>query len=193
MKQKSNLSRCTWAEKDPLYVDYHDREWGKPLHDDKKLFEFLILEGAQAGLSWITILKKRENYRKAFADFDPAIVAKFSEKKIRSLMTDEGIVRNELKIRSAVTNASCFLNIQKEYGSFDSFVWSFVGGKPLYNTWKNTREVPGKTPISDAMSKELKKKGFKFVGSTICYAFMQATGMVMDHTVDCHCFVKKKS
>ncbi|MDV6235503.1 DNA-3-methyladenine glycosylase I [Leptospira ellisii] len=193
MKRHSNLPRCAWAGKDPLYIDYHDREWGRPLHDDKKLFEFLILEGAQAGLSWITILKKRENYRKAFDGFDPVKVAKYSEKKIRSLLSNEGIVRNELKIRSAVANASCFLNIQKEYGSFDSFIWGFVGGKPMFNSWKSLREVPATTRISDAMSKDLKKRGFKFVGSTICYAFMQATGMVMDHVVDCHRFVKRKS
>ncbi|RHX96024.1 DNA-3-methyladenine glycosylase I [Leptospira yasudae] len=188
---KKGVTRCTWASKDPLYIDYHDLEWGTPLHDDRTLFEFLILEGAQAGLSWITILKKRDNYRKAFDHFDPVKVAAYSEKKIQSLMKDEGIIRNELKIRSAIANAKEFLNIQKEYGSFDKFIWGFVDHKTIHNSWKTTRDVPSKTAESDAMSKALKKRGFKFVGSTICYAFMQATGMVMDHTLDCFRYEKK--
>ncbi|MBW0432698.1 DNA-3-methyladenine glycosylase I [Leptospira yasudae] len=188
---KKEVTRCTWASKDPLYIDYHDLEWGTPLHDDRTLFEFLILEGAQAGLSWITILKKRDNYRKAFDHFDPVKVAAYSEKKIQSLMKDEGIIRNELKIRSAIANAKEFLNIQKEYGSFDKFIWGFVDHKTIHNSWKTTRDVPSKTAESDAMSKALKKRGFKFVGSTICYAFMQATGMVMDHTLDCFRYEKK--
>ncbi|MBM9579340.1 DNA-3-methyladenine glycosylase I [Leptospira sp. 201903070] len=192
MKSKSEKIRCAWATKDPLYMDYHDKEWGTPVHDDGKLFEFLILEGAQAGLSWITILKKRENYRKAFDGFDPKKVANYKEKKIQSLLKDEGIIRNQLKIRSAVTNAQLFLNIQKEYGSFDRYIWSFVNQMTIYNSWKTIRDAPNETPESKAMSKDLKKRGFKFVGSTICYAFMQATGMVMDHTTDCFCFVKKK-
>jgi DNA-3-methyladenine glycosylase I len=192
MKSKSEKIRCAWATKDPLYMDYHDEEWGTPVHDDGKLFEFLILEGAQAGLSWITILKKRENYRKAFDGFDPKKVANYKEKKIQSLLKDEGIIRNQLKIRSAVTNAQLFLNIQKEYGSFDRYIWSFVNQMTIYNSWKTIRDAPNETPESKAMSKDLKKRGFKFVGSTICYAFMQATGMVMDHTTDCFCFVKKK-
>lgn len=187
------LKRCDWVPKDPLYTHYHDKEWGIPVHDDRMLFEFLILEGAQAGLSWITILKKRENYRNAFDNFDPVKVAAYKEEKIRSLLREEGIVRNELKIRSAVINAQEFLNIQKEYGSFDEFIWGFVNHKTIYNSWKTIKEVPNNTPNSDKMSKELKKRGFKFVGSTICYAFMQATGMVMDHTTDCFRFVKKKS
>ncbi|MCG6194709.1 DNA-3-methyladenine glycosylase I [Leptospira sp. FAT2] len=189
MNQK--VTRCTWASKDPLYIDYHDLEWGTPVHDDRTLFEFLILEGAQAGLSWITILKKRDNYRKAFDYFDPEKVAAYSEKKIRSLMKDEGIVRNELKIRSTIENAKEFLNIQKEYDSFDKYIWGFVDHKTIHNSWKTTRDVPSKTVESDAMSKALKKRGFKFVGSTICYAFMQATGMVMDHTTDCFRYEKK--
>ncbi|MCG6169309.1 DNA-3-methyladenine glycosylase I [Leptospira sanjuanensis] len=189
MNQK--VTRCTWASKDPLYIDYHDLEWGTPVHDDRTLFEFLILEGAQAGLSWITILKKRDNYRKAFDYFDPEKVAAYSEKKIRSLMKDEGIIRNELKIRSAIENAKEFLNIQKEYDSFDKYIWGFVDHKTIHNSWKTTRDVPSKTVESDAMSKALKKRGFKFVGSTICYAFMQATGMVMDHTTDCFRYEKK--
>ncbi|TGK29835.1 DNA-3-methyladenine glycosylase I [Leptospira yasudae] len=188
---KKEVTRCTWVSKDPLYIDYHDLEWGTPLHDDRTLFEFLILEGAQAGLSWITILKKRDNYRKAFDHFDPVKVAAYSEKKIQSLMKDEGIIRNELKIRSAIANAKEFLNIQKEYGSFDKFIWGFVDHKTIHNSWKTTRDVPSKTTESDAMSKALKKRGFKFVGSTICYAFMQATGMVMDHTLDCFRYEKK--
>ncbi len=177
--------RCAWAEKNEKEQQYHDEEWGVPVHDDRLLFEFLILEGAQAGLSWSTILAKREGYRKAFDNFDAKKIAKYSNKKIQSLIENKAIVRNKLKINAAVTNAKIFLEVQKEYGSFDAFIWSFVKGKPIQNKWKNREDVPAKTDISDEMSKALKKKGFKFVGSTICYAFMQAVGMVNDHTVDC--------
>ncbi len=177
--------RCTWAGDDPLYVAYHDEEWGVPVHDDRKLFEFLILEGAQAGLSWITILKKRENYRRAFAVFDPECVARFRPARLEKLLGDPGIVRNRLKVESAVTNAKAFLEVQEEHGSFDRYVWGFVGGEPKINAWKRLAELPASTPESDALSKDLKRRGFKFVGSTICYAFMQAVGMVNDHVVDC--------
>ncbi len=177
--------RCSWAGDDPLYVAYHDDEWGVPVHDDRTLFEFLILEGAQAGLSWITILKKRENYRQAFDGFDPKRIARYREARIEKLLGNAGIVRNRLKVRSAVTNAEAFLAVAKEFGSFDRFIWQFIGGEPKINAWKSLAEVPASTPESDAMSKELKRRGFKFVGSTICYAYMQAVGMVNDHTVDC--------
>jgi DNA-3-methyladenine glycosylase I len=177
--------RCEWAGSDPLYVSYHDEEWGVPVHDDRTLFEFLILEGAQAGLSWITILKKREAYRKAFAGFDPVKVARFRKDKIERLLKDPGIVRNRLKVASSVSNAKAFLKVQKEFGSFDAYLWQFVGGKPIQNRFKTMREIPAHTAESDAMSKDLKKRGFRFVGSTICYAHMQAVGMVNDHTVDC--------
>lgn len=190
-EMKKEIIRCAWATDDPNYIQYHDEEWGTPVHDDRTLFEFLILEGAQAGLSWITILKKRDGYRKAFDNFDLDQVASYKEKKIQALLKDEGIVRNELKIRSAVKNAQEILNIQKEYGSFDRYIWGFTNHKTVYNVWKTKKEVPSSTSQSDAMSKALKKRGFKFVGSTICYAFMQATGMVMDHTTDCFRFVKK--
>ncbi len=179
------LHRCSWAGDDPLYVAYHDHEWGVPVHDDRTLFEFLILEGAQAGLSWITILKKRENYREAFDGFDPRRIACYREARIQKLLGNAAIVRNKLKVRSAVTNAKAFLEVEKEFGSFDRFIWQFVGGQPRENAWKSMSEVPASTPESDAMSKELKRRGFKFVGSTICYAYMQAVGMVNDHTVDC--------
>lgn len=178
------MKRCGWASNE-LAIHYHDTEWGVPQHDDRVLFEFLILEGAQAGLSWDTILAKRENYRKAFDDFDPAKVAKFSEAKCANLMTNEGIVRNRLKIASAVRNAKAFLAVQKEFGTFDSYIWSFVGGKPIDGKRKELGDVPAKTEISDAISKDLKKRGFNFVGSTIMYAFMQATGMVNDHIKSC--------
>ncbi len=178
-------TRCSWAGDDPLYTAYHDDEWGVPVHDDRTLFEFLILEGAQAGLSWITILKKRENYRQAFDGFDPQRIARYREARIQKLLGNAGIVRNKLKVRSAVTNAKAFLAVEKEFGSFDRFIWQFVGGEPKVNAWKSMSEVPATTPESDAMSKELKRRGFKFVGSTICYAYMQAVGMVNDHTVDC--------
>ena len=180
--------RCPWCENSSLgklYTDYHDHEWGVPVHDDRTLFEFLILEGAQAGLSWSTILNKRESYRTAFAGFDPAKVAKFSAKKTAELLLDAGIVRNRLKIHSAVINANAFLAVQKEFGSFDAYIWTFVDGKPKQNTWAAMKDVPAKTTQSDAMSKDLKKRDFKFIGSTICYAFMQATGMVNDHLLDC--------
>ena len=177
--------RCAWAGTDPLYVRYHDEEWGKPLHDDRRLFEMLILEGAQAGLSWITILRKRPAYRKAFDNFDPKKVARYDARKKRALLADAGIVRNRLKIDAAVTNARAFLEVQKEFGSFDAYIWQFVGGSPADNRPRDMRDVPARTPQSDAMSKDLKKRGFKFVGSTICYAFMQATGMVNDHVQGC--------
>jgi DNA-3-methyladenine glycosylase I len=178
------LRRCSWA-RNPEAIAYHDREWGVPVRDDRTLFEFLILEGAQAGLSWDTILKKREGYRRAFAEFDPARVARFSEAKVEALLRDPEIVRNRLKIRSAVDNARAFLAVQREHGSFSAFLWAFVGGHPRRNAWRRLSEVPAHTPESDALSRELKRRGFRFVGSTIAYAFMQAVGLVDDHTVDC--------
>ena len=178
------MKRCAWATT-PLGIAYHDAEWGVPVHDDRKLFEFLILEGAQAGLSWETILRKRDAYRRAFAGFDPAVVAKFSARKLASLMRDEGIVRNRLKIASAVTNAKAFLGVQREFGTFDAYVWRFVGGKPLVNRRRHMGDVPAKSAESDALSKDLLQRGFKFVGSTICYAYMQAVGMVDDHVDNC--------
>jgi DNA-3-methyladenine glycosylase I len=178
------MDRCPWAKTD-LYMQYHDIEWGVPVHDDRLLFEFLILEGAQAGLSWETILKKRENYRAAFDHFDPISVAKYGQKKRKSLLSDAGIVRNRLKIEAAIQNAKMFLAVQNEFGTFDKYIWGFVGNEPKQNARKSIKEVPAKTPESDAMSKDLKLRGFKFVGSTICYAFMQAVGMVNDHVVDC--------
>ena len=176
--------RCSWP-KNPLAVEYHDREWGVPVRDDRKLFEFLILEGAQAGLSWDTILAKRENYRKAFAGFDPVKISRFSKSKRNSLMKDTGIVRNRLKIEAAVVNAKCFLAVQEEFGSFSAFVWKYVNGKPIVNRHLGAATIPARTEVSDALSKDLKGRGFKFVGSTIMYAFMQATGMVNDHLVAC--------
>ena len=178
------MKRCAWATT-PLGIAYHDAEWGVPVHDDAKLFEFLLLEGAQAGLSWETILRKRDAYRRAFAGFDPAKVARFSAARLRQLMHDDGIVRNRLKIKSAVTNAQAFLAVQQEFGSFDAYVWRFVGGKPLVNRRRRTGDVPARTAESDALSKDLLKRGFKFVGSTICYAFMQAVGLVDDHLDNC--------
>jgi DNA-3-methyladenine glycosylase I len=180
-----NKPRCIWCGDDPLYQAYHDTEWGVPLHDDQLLFEFLILEGAQAGLSWITILKKRENYRAAFDGFDATRIARYDANKIESLLQNPGIVRNRLKVAAAVTNAQRFLDVQSEFGSFDKFIWQFVDGKPKQNARRSIDRIPASTPESDAMSKELKRRGFKFVGSTICYAHMQATGMVNDHTTDC--------
>jgi DNA-3-methyladenine glycosylase I len=177
--------RCTWAGGDALYQHYHDTEWGVPLHDDQRLFEFLILEGAQAGLSWITILRKRDNYRTAFDDFDAARIAAYDANKIESLLQNAGIVRNRLKVRAAVNNAQRFLEVQDAFGNFDQFIWQFVDGKTKQNRWRSMADIPSSTPESDAMSKELKRRGFKFVGSTICYAHMQATGMVNDHTTDC--------
>ncbi len=185
MDNTPSLIRCAWAGNDPLYQSYHDIEWGVPVHDDRILFEFLTLEGAQAGLSWITILRKRESYRAAFADFDPAIVARFDAAKVAELLGNPGIVRNRLKVASTVSNAQAFLKVQEEFGSFDAYQWRFVDGQPIQNAWQTIKEVPASTPISDAMSKDLKKRGFRFVGTTICYAHMQAIGMVNDHTVDC--------
>src|ERR1700722_4617225 len=176
--------RCAWASGE-LSIRYHDEEWGVPVHDDRTLFEFLILEGAQAGLSWDTILHKRENYRKAFDRFDPQRVARYDRRKVQKLLRDPGTVRNKLKVRSAVGNAKAFLQAQQEFGSFDRYIWRFVGGKPRVNSPKSLQQLPASTPESDAMSKDLKQRGFKFVGTTICYAFMQATGMVNDHVVDC--------
>jgi DNA-3-methyladenine glycosylase I len=178
------MYRCTWASNE-LNIPYHDTEWGVPVHDDRTFFEFLILEGAQAGLSWDTVLKKRDAYRAAFDNFDPAKVAKYSDAKCAKLMLNEGIIRNRLKVASAVRNAKAFLAVQKEFGSFDKYIWSFVGGKPIVNKLKGHGDVPAKTDISDAISKDLKKRGFNFVGSTIMYAFMQATGMVNDHLTSC--------
>ena len=178
------MKRCNWPTNE-LSIRYHDEEWGKPLHDDRGLFEFLILEGAQAGLSWDTILRKRENYRKAFDGFDVNKVARYTDKKVEKLLQDEGIIRNRLKIASAISNARAFLAVQNEFGSFDKYIWSFVDGKPIDNKLKESSQVPAKTEVSDAISKDLKKRGFNFVGSTIMYAFMQATGMVNDHLVNC--------
>jgi DNA-3-methyladenine glycosylase I len=177
--------RCPWSGDDPLYVEYHDTEWGVPVHDDRKLFEFLILEGMQAGLSWITILRKRENFRRAFAGFDPEKVARFGPRDVTRLMGDAGIVRNRSKILAAVSNAQAFLRVREEFGSFDQYVWQFVGGEPRVNRRRGVLDVPAATPQSDAMSRDLKQRGFKFVGTTICYAHMQATGMVNDHLTTC--------
>jgi DNA-3-methyladenine glycosylase I len=179
------IVRCAWAGTDPLYVAYHDEEWGIPVHDDRKLFEMLILEGAQAGLSWITILRRREGYRRAFEGFDPAVVAGYGEEKVTELLQDVGIIRNRQKVRSAIGNAQRFLAVQAEFGSFDTYIWSFVDGKPIQNAWQGMGDIPARTPLSDAISKDLVKRGFSFVGSTIMYAHMQATGMVNDHIVDC--------
>ncbi len=178
------MKRCTWP-KNELAIRYHDEEWGVPLHDDQKLFEFLILEGAQAGLSWDTILRKRENYRKAFDGFDVNKVARYTDKKIEKLLEDEGIIRNRLKVASAVTNAKTFLKVQEEFGSFNKYIWSFVDGKPVVNRWRETSQIPATSQVSDAVSKDMKGRGFKFAGSTIIYAHMQATGMVNDHLVSC--------
>jgi len=177
--------RCEWAGSDPLYIEYHDNEWGVPVHDDRKIFEMLVLEGAQAGLNWLTVLRKRENYRKAFDNFDPRKVAKYDSKKLQELLANEGIIRNKLKIHSAIQNARAFLEVQKEFGSFDAYIWQFVGGRPIRNSWKSLSELPAQTAESEAMSKDLKRRGFGFVGPTICYAHMQATGMVNDHVVTC--------
>ncbi|MBN1536335.1 MAG: DNA-3-methyladenine glycosylase I [Anaerolineales bacterium] len=179
------VTRCAWAGTEPLYVAYHDEEWGVPLHDDQKLFEFLILEGMQAGLSWATILRKREAFRAAFDHFDPQVIANYDEAKVSELLANPGIIRNRLKILAAIKNAKALLEIQAEFGSFDRYIWQFVGGAPIQNKWKTAYEVPSTTVESDTMSKTLKKHGLSFVGSTICYAFMQAVGMVNDHTTDC--------
>ena len=176
---------CGWCGTDLLYIQYHDEEWGVPLHDERALFEFLVLEGAQAGLSWLTILRKRENYRKAFDNFEPGKVARYGDKKFAALMNDAGIVRNRQKISAAIENARAFLIVQKEFGSFDKYIWGFVNGKPIVNRWETLKEIPAKTPLSETISKDLIKRGFRFVGPTIVYAHMQATGMVNDHLVDC--------
>jgi DNA-3-methyladenine glycosylase I len=184
MQPSADLNRCAWA-KGEIYEAYHDQEWGVPLHDDRLLFEFIILDGAQAGLSWLTILKKRENYRRAFDHFDAAKIARYTERKIEKLLADPGIVRNRLKVTAAVTNARAFLAVQKEFGSFDAYIWQFVGGRPIQNAWSSLQQIPARTEESDAMSRDLIKRGFKFAGSTICYAFMQAAGMVNDHMTGC--------
>ncbi|HYL80396.1 MAG TPA: DNA-3-methyladenine glycosylase I [Candidatus Acidoferrum sp.] len=188
------MKRCEWA-KSELSIEYHDTEWGVPLHDDRGLFEFLILEGAQAGLSWETILKKRTNYRKAFDNFEARSVARYEERKVSALLSDPGIVRNRLKIAAAIANARGFLAVQREFGTFDAYIWGFVGGRPKINRWRTSSQVPAQTPESEAMSKDLLRRGFKFVGPTICYAFMQAVGMVNDHLVDCfrHTEVRRRA
>ena len=178
-------TRCPWATSDPLYVSYHDEEWGVPLHDERRLFEMLVLEGAQAGLSWLTILRRREGYRRAFDRFDPQAVARYGPRDVERLLADDGIIRNRLKIDSAINNARAFLAVQEAFGSFDSYVWQFVDGRPTQNTWTTLEEVPTQTPVSNTMSKDLRKRGFTFVGPTICYAHMQATGMVNDHLIGC--------
>lgn len=184
MKKEAEKKRC-WGDTDPLLRDYHDKEWGVPLHDDRRLFEFLVLEGMQAGLSWMTILRKRENFRRAFAGFDPERVARFTDRDVRRLLSDAGIIRNRLKIEAAIHNARCFLEIRREFGSFDRYIWSFVDGRPKKNRFRRLADLPARTPLSDVLSADLKKRGFKFVGSTIVYAHMQATGMVNDHLVSC--------
>lgn len=178
-------SRCQWAGDLPVYIDYHDNEWGRPVHDDNRLFEMLVLEGMQAGLTWITVLKKREAFRQAFDEFDPVKVARYGDKKIQELLENKGIIRNRLKVNAAVTNAKVFLEVQKNYGSFDQFIWAYVDHIPIKNHWEKMEEIPVATPLSNRISKDLKKMGFKFVGPTIIYAFMQATGMVNDHVTDC--------
>lgn len=184
------MKRCDWVSTDELYINYHDNEWGKPVYDDATIFEFLVLESFQAGLSWITILKKREHFRDAFDQFDYKKIAHYSEEKVVALMQNAGIVRNRLKILATINNAQRFLEVQKEFGTFSAYIWSFVGGKPLVNSFKSIKEVPATTEISDALSKDLKKRGFKFLGSTVVYAHMQATGMVNDHIVDCICRIQ---
>jgi len=186
------IRRCEWA-KDDLMIQYHDNEWGIPVHDDQNLFEMLILEGAQAGLSWATILKRRQTYRLAFSNFSPLDVSKYAQKDVSRLLQDEGIIRNRLKIQSTINNAKRFLAVQKEFGSFDAYIWSFVNGEPIKNNYKKLKDVPASTPLSDKISKDLKKRGFNFVGSTICYAFMQAVGITNDHTVNCFRHKKKTS
>jgi DNA-3-methyladenine glycosylase I len=183
--KSSNTKRCGWVGNDPLYLEYHDREWGVPVHDDRQLFEMLILEGAQAGLSWITVLKKRENYRRAFDQFDVGKIARYDTRKKRALLNDAGIIRNRLKIDATIGNARAFLDVVEEHGSFSDYLWAFVDGRPIVNRWRSLSQVPVSTETSDALSKALKRRGFKFVGTTICYSFMQAVGMVNDHTRDC--------
>ncbi len=179
------LQRCAWVTADPVYQQYHDIEWGVPVHDDQRLFEFLVLETFQAGLSWLTVLKKRENFRRAFDSFDPERIVLYTDEKTTELLNDAGIIRNRLKVQAAVSNARAFLKVQEQYGSFDSYIWGFVDGVPLINHWQAKSQVPASTALSDALSKDLRQRGFKFVGSTVAYAYMQATGMVMDHTLDC--------
>jgi len=179
------INRCGWSITDPLMIEYHDNEWGVPVHDDRKHFEFIVLDGAQAGLSWQTVLRKRDAYREAFDNFDFGKVARYNEKKIAELLKNPGIIRNRLKVNSAVQNAKAFLDVRKEFGTFDKYIWQFVGGSPMHNTWRSMKEIPARTSESDAMSKDMKKRGFNFVGSTICYAYMQAAGMVNDHTTEC--------
>ena len=179
------MHRCSWAGTDPVYIDYHDLEWGVPTHDERSLFEMLVLDGAQAGLSWITILKKRDNYRAAFDNFDAGKMARYSERKVQALLKNPGIVRNRLKVGAAIQNARMLLILQKQEGSLDEYLWRYVDGKPIVNAWRSSKEIPARTPLSDAISKDLSRRGFKFVGPTICYAFMQAMGMVNDHTIDC--------
>ncbi len=185
------INRCGWCTQDAIYIQYHDQEWGRPVHDDRLLFEFLILEGAQAGLSWLTVLKKRENYRKAFDNFDVRKVSRYDQKKIAGLLSNEGIIRNRLKIASAIRNAKAFLEVQKEFGSFDSYIWDYVKGKPIKRSFKHFKDLPAHIPLSDQISIDFKKRGFNFVGSTIIYAFMQAVGMVNDHTKDCFLYSEK--
>lgn len=182
--------RCAWCGEDPLYQKYHDEEWGRPVHDDRMLFELLILEGAQAGLSWLTVLRKRENYRKAFDGFNVRKIARYNASKVKSLLANEGIIRNRLKIASTISNAAAYMKVQQEFGSFDRYIWQFTDYRTIKNKYKSLKDLPAKTPQSDAMSKDLKKRGFRFVGSTICYAYMQAVGMVNDHTVDCYRYGK---
>lgn len=185
-----NKPRCAWVNDDPLYINYHDYEWGVPIHDDRLLFEFLILEGMQAGLSWLTILKRRHHYQRLFDNFDAKKIIKYKEEKLEQLLTNSDIIRNKLKIQSVVSNAHAFLEVKKEWGSFSNYIWDFVDGKPIKNHWDTIKSVPATSNISDILSQDLKKRGFKFVGSTICYAFMQAVGMVNDHTVDCFRYKK---
>ncbi len=186
-------TRCKWVTEDPLYIKYHDTEWGVPVYDDQKLFEFLILEGAQAGLSWITVLKKRDNYRVAFDNFDAKKISRYTQAKVDKLLLNSGIIRNRLKIHAAIVNAKAYLEVKKEWGSFANYLWHFLDGKPVKSKFKTHKQIPAKTDISDKMSKDLKKRGFKFVGSTICYALMQAVGMVDDHTADCFLYEKTRS
>ena len=188
-----NMKRCAWPGNDELMTEYHDREWGEPAHDDRLLFEYMILDAFQAGLSWRTILYKRENFRKAFKNFDPKKIAKFTKKDYERLLQDEGIVRNRAKIQAAITNAQCFLEVQQEFGSFDEYIWQFTKGKTVHNGCRKMSDIPAKTPVSDTMSKDLIQRGFKFVGSTICYSFMQAAGMVNDHTVECYRYKQIKN
>ncbi len=191
--KRMNKERCAWVSEDPVYIAYHDKEWGHPVFDDDRyLFEMLILEGAQAGLSWVTILKRRENYRRAFDNFEPAIIAGYSEEKVEALMQDEGIIRNRRKIESVIKNAIAFEQVQKEFGSFDQYIWGFVDRTPIVNRWEKHEDVPAQTDLSKQISKDLKKRGFSFVGPVICYSFMQATGMVNDHTTNCFLSGNKK-